>query len=153
MKNEKKPSENNTEDLQFENELLKLKIRAEFGSSPTSIKDLPPDIEYFFLKNILNVERAFANHETISLFDKIGQPIVLKSDQLDDTAIEGAAIALEDLLNKKGIFVTFPKNETCRKKYVFITEKLFNVQVDNLGMPEIMMHFNCTDVSDDMEDL
>ncbi len=137
--------DNASKDIRFENELLKLKIRAEFGASQISSDALPPEIENFFLKNVIKLEHAFTNRETISLFDKIGRPETPKEHQLDDSAIKREQLALEDLLNKKGVFITFPEHETFREKYIFITEKLFHVQVDDLGMPEIMMHFNCAD--------
>lgn len=155
MKNKKKADNSgtqNAEELHFENELLKLQIQAEFGASPVSVTDIPPEMENLFLKNILKIEQAFAKHETISLYDKIGRPPTAKANELDDAAIERAALALEQLFNKKGIFVTFRENETSRNKYIFITERLFNSQVDNLGMPEIMMHFDCTDFENDEDD-
>ncbi len=155
MKNEKKPEEfdeNDPKDIRFENELLKLKIRAEFGGAHFSSESLPPEIENFFLKNVIKLEHAFANRETISLFEKIGRPKTFCQDQLNDDAIKREQIALEDLMRRKGVFLTFPENHTYRNKYTFITEKLFKVQVDNLDMPEIMMHFNCDDFDDDFED-
>lgn len=153
MKNRKIEGQN-VDELRFENELLKLKIQAEFGAAHIgSSNNIPPEIENFFLKNVINIENAFAKQQTISLYDKIGRPPIIKSEDLDDIAIEHAQISLQDLLAKKGIFITFSANETFRDKYIFITEKLFHVQVDNLGMPEVMMHFNCVDFEDeDFED-
>ena len=155
MKNEAIPEnfdENEGGGIQFENELLKLKIRAEFGPSKFYGDELPPDVENFFLRSIIKVEHAFANRKTISLFEKIGSPQIFKEEQLNDAAIEKAQLALEDILKKKGIFVTFPENETYRNKYIFITQKLFHVQVDYLDLSDVMTHFNCADFNEDIED-
>lgn len=138
-----------SDELRFENELLKLKIQAELGASPVSVKDIPPEIENFFLKNIINIENTFAQNQTITLFEKVGSPLVPKADELDDPAIELATIDLINKLTEKGVFITFPQEATFRHRYTFITETLFNVQVGNFEQPEIMMHFNCQDPEDD----
>lgn len=154
MKNVNLPEnfdEDDSTNLRFENEFLKLKIQAEFGAAHLSSKGLPPEIENFFLKNVIKLEQAFANRQTISLYEKIGRPPFIKPHLLDDEGIEREQLALEDVMRKKGVFVTFSTNDTFRSKYIFITEKLFKVQVDDLDMPEIMMHFNCVDFNDDLD--
>ena len=58
MENEERFSEDRDEDLRIENELLRLKLTAQFGEAFEFDKtdDLPPAIENQFLKNVLAFE-------------------------------------------------------------------------------------------------
>ena len=142
------------DDLHFENELLKLKLQAEFGAAPVVVDGLPAEVENFFLKNIFRIERAHSKRHTISIFDKLGKPHTVKAAELSDVAIEVAQIGLEDLLIKNGVFATFCEYESSRNKYIFITEKLFNFQVEDFENPDVTIHFDCTHLGldDDGED-
>jgi hypothetical protein len=74
MKNENNLDDfedNRSDDIQFQNELLKLKLRAQFGASHFG-SSVPAHIENYFLKSILNVEQELAQEKMICLFDKLG---------------------------------------------------------------------------------
>lgn len=57
--------DNASERLQFENELLKLKLQAECGNSQF-YSNAPLSIENEFLKHILSFERAMAEQKEVS---------------------------------------------------------------------------------------
>ncbi|RYD70282.1 MAG: hypothetical protein EOP53_25700, partial [Sphingobacteriales bacterium] len=61
MKNEEKFSDNEEENLRIENELLRLKMSAQFGDAfkMESMHDVPPEIENKFLQNIMEFEEQF----------------------------------------------------------------------------------------------
>ena len=66
------------EEMQFENELLKLKASAEFGAAIHSEGTAPPEIENQFLKNVFEFERAWKDMKTVKVFDFIGKPEIKK---------------------------------------------------------------------------
>ncbi|MDP9081252.1 MAG: hypothetical protein M3O71_27885 [Bacteroidota bacterium] len=53
-------SDDTEENLRMENELLRLKLRAEFGSELHDTGNLPPDIENEFLKYVFAAEQNHA---------------------------------------------------------------------------------------------
>ena len=87
-----------TEDLQVENEFIKMKLMLEKGARFGSSKGappLPPDIENMFLKNIMAIEAMTENGQEISIFDKIGQPSHFKPlKELQEHEVETAWLEL-----------------------------------------------------------
>ena len=68
MSQDEKFSDNEIENLQIENEMLRIKLKAQFGDAfqMESSNSLPPEIENQFLKNILAFQGA-NNTETITV--------------------------------------------------------------------------------------
>src|ERR1700730_17626712 len=62
------------ENLQVENDILKMKMILEHGAEFGSTKDLPPEIEHQFLKSVIDFENQFQKAGRIKVFDKIGKP-------------------------------------------------------------------------------
>ena len=65
-----------TFELPIENELLILKLKAEFGAEcTTGDEEIPPAIVNEFLRSVYEFERKFREpRKMVRIFDKIGQP-------------------------------------------------------------------------------
>src|SRR5690348_10684754 len=64
------------EKQQIENDILKMKLMLETGAKIHSFSDpdVPPEIENYFLQNVMEFERQYKADRKISVFEKIGRP-------------------------------------------------------------------------------
>lgn len=137
---EEKFSEDPAENLRMENELLKLKLQAQFGAKLGEEENLPPDIENEFLKNVYAFEQNLGDYKPIKVVELLGSPDFKKAADLDDELVKKEYDRLIELMESKSIAVDFirPRNE--RFMYQFITEELFDHETDN-SMPGMTTHF------------
>ena len=73
---QEKFSEDSTEHFRIENEILKIKLKLQFGEAfqMENKAGFPPEIENQFLKDIIALESAYENVEYITVYEKIGKP-------------------------------------------------------------------------------
>lgn len=129
------------ENLRIENEILHLKLKAELGGELVGTEPLPPDLENKFLKNILELEHAFANNRQVKIFDFLGKPVFTKSIELNDEEIVVALKDLCALMEGKNIALDFSDEYDARLKYTFITEELFEHETDDFEIPGLVTHY------------
>lgn len=129
------------EKLRLENEILRLKLKAECGSDFFHQSNLPPEVEHHLLKNVLAFEEKYANSKLISVFDFMGQPVFRKADEIADYELEEVLKQLTALLAARNITVDFGRLEDARIKYAFITEELFRQQINDIRLPGMFLHF------------
>lgn len=138
-------SEDPEENLRLENELLQLKLKAEFGATSFGDGELPPEIEHEFLKNILAFEHAYAEHkdddEVVTIYEHIGQPGFIPAADLSDEALPAELERVTDLLGEKDIAIDFIAEYDDRLKYSFITEELFNKEMGFFSFPGMTTHY------------
>lgn len=133
MENEEKFSDDEIENLRIENELLRIKLKAQYGEAfqMSTIQDLPPEIENQFLKNILAYEDHNEETEMTTVYKKIGEPPFASINELDADAVSPALSDITNLMNEKGIFLDIADgpypDETI---YQFITEELFAHEIE-----------------------
>ncbi len=131
--------------LEDENNFLKMKLMLEKGATfgTADSKDLSPEIEHQFLKNIMEFEKQFEEHKTIRVFDKIEKPTHFKpAADIPDEEIEKAWEALSDLLRKHGISLDVcSPNISKRELYRFTVEELFEYEMDDIDIPGMMHGF------------
>ena len=89
MSQEEKFSDDEVENLRIENELLRIKLRAQYGDAfqMESNANLPPEIENQFLKNIAAFEEASENPEITTVYEKLGKPAYKSADELSAAEI------------------------------------------------------------------
>ncbi len=125
------------ENLEVENQFLKLKMMLEHGAQFGSSKDLPPAVENDFLRSVMEYEKHFESGERIKVFDKLGRPTQFKSvSQIPDDEIDNEWIRLYEFMQERGIelSVCSPKIKA-RELYRFTVEELFELETDNINMP------------------
>lgn len=134
------------EKLKVENDFLKMKMMLErgaaFGNSQSG-KELPPEMENEFLKNIMLLEEQQDSRELVTVFERIGQPAHFKpAADLDDEEIEEAWQEINMLLNENGISLDCcSPNVTARELYRFTIEELFRHEIDKVALPGWMCCF------------
>ncbi|CAN5201429.1 hypothetical protein BH09BAC6_BH09BAC6_00190 [soil metagenome] len=130
------------ENLRMENELLKLKLKAELGAESHSISNIDPEIENEFLKNILAFEHSYAKSKRVKIIELLGHPDFEKADELSDDEIPAALEKLAELLLNNNMVVDFGGDYDDRVKYRFITEELFEHEADDFKIPGMIAHFD-----------
>lgn len=144
MPEKNKPATTHEDHLRAENEVKKLKLEMEFGAQfGTNSSDLPPEIEQQFLDNVLAFEKQYAEREQIKLFDYIGKPDFIPASQLTDKQMVEESLKLCNLLEENGINVSvlaeYP--DEVRLLYTFVTEELFDHEIDNMRLPGWTLNF------------
>ena len=126
-------NEHNDQELNFENEFLKLKLMAETGAK-ISENNLPPKVENDFLKYIIEFEKAFEEKKEIRLFDKIHCPDFSLNIHQDDLPSE--LDKLLSHLNTHHIKVETLCDVSDEELYRFIVEDLFEEMINDIPLFE-----------------
>ncbi|WP_295717670.1 hypothetical protein [Mucilaginibacter sp.] len=129
------------DNLRMENELMRLKLKAELGADSQSSGNLDPLIENEFLKHVMAFEQNYAGAKRTKVFDLLGKPDFKKADELSDHLVDLAFEEVTDLLAQKNIEVDFIAAYDNRTKYSFITEELFDHETDDFNIPGMVTHF------------
>jgi hypothetical protein len=130
-------------DLPLENELLILKLQAEFGAECIAgSSDLPPEVINEFLQSVYEFEHSFReSNELIKVYDKIGRPPFRKADEIADHEIAAELKCIRQLLSRYQVEVDVLGDYPDRQIYRFITEEFFYHDIDNVGLQGYTHHF------------
>ena len=131
------------ENLQMENQFLKMKMMLEHGAQFGSSKDLPAAIENDFLRSVMEYEKQFENGERITVFDKLGKPNQFRPvNEIADNEIDQQWITLFEFMQERGIELSVcSPNVNARELYRFTLEELFEAETDNISIPGMMTCF------------
>lgn len=130
MEQEEKFSEDPEEQLRIENELLKLKMQAELGAVFSDNKNLPPEVEQEFLKQVQAFHDQQQHAPLIKVRDLLNiAPPPTSSDQLSAEALPLAWEQLELQLNEKNLQVIFSDEIDEKTRYDFVVNELFELEI------------------------
>src|SRR5690606_17119283 len=141
MKNHQDPQLSPEEELRAENNVLKVKLKMEYGMQDSDTSELPPHVENEWLKYIDAFERQYKDAKVTTVYDFIGRPSYKKWDTLTP---EQAGIELRRLLS------ILEENDValdciCEYEdaviYRFLTEELFLHDMDFIRLPGMTHHF------------
>jgi len=127
-------------EITTENELLKLKMMAEFGGDFTGSENLPPEVEHLFLKQINRFHQLHDKAGMIKIYDFIGAPLYNHVHDLSDKEIKKELKKLLTLLAKKGIVVETLSGVGNKEMYRFVTEEIFKQEIQDIRMPNWTIH-------------
>lgn len=135
------------EELHEENELLKLKMMAEFGGEIVQNEQtqVPPEVENIFLKHVQKFQRAHAQAQLISIHKLIKEPVFYAVNDLDDKQVSEQLEKLLKLLDKNGVVLHYYFTVLPRELYRFITEELFIIEVENIRIKGLKIVFSYED--------
>jgi hypothetical protein len=144
MEQEEKFSEDPEENLRIENELMKIKLKAQYGDAfqMDNSAELPPAVENQFLKNILAFEESYNKGDFVTVYDRIGKPDYTSVEEMDDAALKEGVKYLLELLQQHQINLDFsdgPYDDAT--VYRFITEELFNQEVEKDPVDGMIMGY------------
>lgn len=141
MKNEKDPHFNRLDGLEAENNLLKIKLQLEHGMQMDHVTELDPEIENQWLKSVYAFEQQYKDSKTIKLYDYIGQPPFRKWDSLNREEIGKELQMIQVIMENKGIQLDCLCQYDDVTIYKFITEELFEHQMDDMRVTGMTCHF------------
>lgn len=144
-------SNNPEENLRIENEILKMKINAEFGGISGGTDNIPPELENQFLKNVIEFEKQWSDSKSVKLRELVCNPNFPKESDLNDEALAGEFERLKQLLTSKNIEIDFIRERDDRFKYRFIVEELFDHETDDMMVPGMIKHFTYEELHPDHE--
>jgi hypothetical protein len=133
------------ENLQDENEFLKMKLMLEKGAffGGNEDKTLPPELENIFLKGVIETEKIFDAGKTIKIGDKLGRPTHFKqAHAIPDGEIDQAWKELRKYMNSYSVDLdACSPNITSRELYRFTLEELFEHETNDMDLPGWTTHF------------
>ncbi|MCP9749959.1 hypothetical protein [Ferruginibacter sp. HRS2-29] len=138
----KRDASNN--DLQNENNFLKLKLMLEHGADfSKGMEGLDPNLENQFLKNIDEFERQFAARKKIRVFEKLDSPAhFLPVTAIPDAEMDNAWEQLHRYMQSFGIELDVcSPNVNSRELYRFATEELFEKEIDDTNISGMICGF------------
>lgn len=122
------------EEIATENELLKLKMMAEFGGNFTTIDEVPPEVEQQFLKQIISFHKKHEQSKMITVYNYIGRPAYNHVNDLNDKEVIRDLNKLLKLMSRKGIMLSVLSETPKREVYRFVTEELFKIEVEDIKL-------------------
>jgi len=130
-------------ELPIENELLMLKLRAEFGAEcNTGNAQIPDRVINEFLRSVYEFERKFREpRQPVRIYDKIGQPFFQHSAQLNDKLVSKELSRVKELLRQHQLQLDVLGEYPDRLIYRFITEEFFYHETDLVDLPGYIHHF------------
>lgn len=144
MKQSKGNSEEELKKLLQANEEKKKKLTEEFGAhfgEMTDNKGLPPEIESQFLNNIMAFEDAWRNSKQVTLYELLGKPFYVKHEDLTEDGIHDELNRINELLQRHQISLDTLCEVSEGELYRFITEELFQQEVDDMHIPGMITHY------------
>lgn len=137
----RKRTRKNKDELNSENEFLKLKMMAEFGGNFMGSDNLPPEIENQFLKQVLQFHKQQHSSGSVSVYDYIGQPEYTPESKLDDKKLKKELNRLQKFMARKKVVLEVLAPTPDRDIYRFITNELFKHQIENIKVKGWVNHF------------
>ncbi|MBK9228574.1 MAG: hypothetical protein IPL67_16360 [Ignavibacteria bacterium] len=128
------------EEIEQENALLKMKLTAEFGMTDSG-GNIDPEIENAWLKNIYEFEKSFAEHKRIKIYDYIGRPEYRNVSEIPTEEVATELDRVMDLLLQHNIELSTLCDYEDDVIYKFITEELFQLEIDEIRIEGMMTCF------------
>src|SRR6187402_1160739 len=91
-----------SEDIRVENNILKLKMMAEFGAEFGGCNEIPPELEQAFLQRVLAFETQHATGKRVPIYEFLGKPDFVKESDLGDEAIMIELERIQHLMMEQG---------------------------------------------------
>lgn len=133
------------DDKKIDNGLKKKELEEKYGAKFFEKSELPPDLESAWLNNIETFEEQFSNAKTINVYDSIGKPSYNKLEDLRKEDVSKELERILEIMNHKGVSLETLCEVAEEELYRFITEELFNEEMDDINIPGMMSCFTYED--------
>lgn len=141
MDDQKDPLLSRQDDLQAENNVLKVKLALEHGMQMENTTTLSPGVENQFLKSVYAFEQQYKDAKRISVYDYLGAPAFRKWDTLTPEQTSEALSGLRSIMASKNIELDCICEYDDAIIYRFLTEELFAHEMDDMCIPGMITHF------------
>ena len=120
---------------------LNFKIEPEYGTEGGDPSELQPAMENQWLNNISSFEQDYKYAKRIKVFDFIGRPAFKKLDDMKPEQIGGELQRVQSIMEEKGIALDFNSDYDNAIIYRFLTEELFEHEIDDVSAKGMVTHF------------
>jgi len=141
MENQKDPQLTREEDLRAENNLLKLKLTLEYGMQMENSSKLSPDVENQWLKSVYAFEQQYKDAKRIKVYDYIGRPAFRTWNSLAPDEVSKELKRIQVIMAEKEVELGCICEYDDATIYRFITEELFEHEMDDMRIPGMTCHF------------
>lgn len=141
MKSQKDPRLNPRDELHAENNLLKLKLGLEHSMQMDDTAGLSPEVENQWLKSVYAFEQQYKDAGRIKLYEFIGRPAFKKWEALSSEEAGEHLKRLKNIMADHNVALDCICDYDDAIIYRFITEELFNHEMDDMRIPGMTTHF------------
>ena len=141
MKNPNEDALDPEEDLKVSNEIMKLKLELDHNMVMSDTSDLFPETENLWLSYVYNFEKLHKECGRTKVYDLLGRPAFAKYDSLTKSQIRRELSGLQALMAEKNIALDCLCDYGDVVIYRFITEELFEFEMDAFIMEGMVRHF------------
>ena len=141
MKNHQDPQLSPEEELRAENNVLKVKLKMDYGMQDSDTSELPPHVENEWLKYIDAFEQQYKDAKVTTVYDFIGRPPYSKWDTLTPEQTAAELKHLLSILEENDVALDCICQYDDEVIYRFLTEELFLHEMDLIRIPGMTHHF------------
>lgn len=135
--------EDDNQSLSTENEILKLKMQAQYGGIFGTMSDgLTPELENEFLQNVMKFEEQWNNRRMISVYELIGRPSYRPLSELKEDEVKPEIIRLVEQMKKYHVELHVRGKYKAEVIYQFITDELFQHETEDMQQTGMITHFS-----------
>ena len=128
-------------DKKINNELKKKELKEKYGAHFSEYSELPPEMENQWLNSIDEFEKQFDNAKTITVWEYMDKPSFKTKDELKPHEISNELERLFELMGESNIALSTLCEVEDAELYRFITEELFQHEMDDIRIPGMMSCF------------
>jgi hypothetical protein len=125
----------------IENGLKKKELEEKYGAHFSEFNESPPEIEGQWLNSIDEFEKQHSNAKTTSVWEYMDKPHYQRIDELKPHEISHELKRLFELMRKNNIVLDTLCKVEDSELYRFITEELFQQEMDDIRIPGMMSCF------------
>lgn len=137
--------EREEKDYELENELMLLKMQAEFGGQVFFPEDdhITPELKFELLQSVYDFEEAYRNcvHDLVPVYEKIGSPYFITGEYLTDEGIAHELERLKKIMLENQVIFEHEFDYDKRILYSFIINELFHISIENIEIRGFYKHF------------
>lgn len=137
--------EREEKDYDLENELMLLKMQAEFGGQVFFPEDdhIPPELKFELLQSVYDFEEAYRNcvHDLVPVYEKIGSPYFLSGEYLTDEGVAHEFQRIKKIMLENQVIFEHEFDYDKRVLYSFIINELFHISIENIEIKGFYKHF------------
>ena len=124
-----------------EKDRFNVKVEQEYDSAGSETTALGPALENNWVNRIYNFEQQYKYAKRIKVYDFLGRPVFKKVDELKPEEIGSELDRMRSLMEEKGMALDCSCDYDNLIIYLFVTEELFELEIDNVSMEGMVTHF------------
>jgi len=128
-------------DKKIDNGLKKKELEEKYGAHFSEFNEFPPEMENHWLNSIEAFEEQFENAKRITVWEYMDKPDYKTIVELKPYEISKELERLFELMDEKGISLSTLCDVEDAELYRFITEELFQEEMDDIRIPGMMSCF------------